>query len=238
MKKYFWKKEIDNYYAFWYTIKLTVKHSDFSKKILDLDHWFLSIGAKYELFKLEDQDLIEEYVKRRQNCFFNRNREWLGLLDFEQFPDTSLEKMVIALPDCNGKLEFYPQGFSSYLYIHPGIIDSNYNELSQLSNWERQITVSIASRSTIWNDKIIYGTDENNNPVNFEPPIDNLFYAYRITPRFNSFLRDLKMKIEELGGAIVLDDEHHEDVTEDGILLNGNIVYQEDINAGRVLFPL
>ena len=79
--------------------------------------------------------------------------------------------------------------------------------------------------------------DNNDKPINFEPPVDNRFYAYRITPRFNSFLRELKTRIQELGGTITLDDEHHEDVTINGVLLDGKIVFQEDIDEGRILLP-
>ena len=74
MTKYLWQKKIDNYYAFWYTIKLDVTNEDFQRKILDFDYWFLLNGLKYDLFLFKNDHLIDEYLTRRKDFFFNRGR--------------------------------------------------------------------------------------------------------------------------------------------------------------------
>lgn len=63
------------------------------------------------------------------------------------------------------------------------------------------------------------------------------FYAYRVTPRFNSFLKLMKDEIQKLGGNVQLVSKNHHDVEIDGILLDGKIVLQEEIDAGLIDIP-
>ena len=68
-----------------------------------------------------------------------------------------------------------------------------------------------------------------------EPSLDNRYIAYRNTPRLNSFLRDLKtLFVDKYGWSY---DSDYEDIRKDGIPLDGKIIYQEDIDEGRVQLP-
>ena len=73
-----------------------------------------------------------------------------------------------------------------------------------------------------------------------EEVIDNRIVAHKNIPRYNSFLRDLKnlghlhkmkLKIECENGGF---EARNVNETPDGILINGKIIYQEDIDEGRI----
>lgn len=72
--------------------------------------------------------------------------------------------------------------------------------------------------------------------------IDNRVIAYRNAPRYNSFLRGIKHISEKYGfefcvreGSINKIQRPYE--TFEGVLLDGKIIYQEDIDEGRVKIP-
>ena len=70
--------------------------------------------------------------------------------------------------------------------------------------------------------------------------LDNRAAAYRNAPRFNSLLRELKEIVHSYGWQIALQSDTLFDrsfETEDGILIDKKIIYQEDIESGRVQIP-
>jgi hypothetical protein len=81
---------------------------------------------------------------------------------------------------------------------------------------------------------------------------DNKILAYRNTPRLNSFLRDLRQLVDKYGGKWEFESEgqlmHYnygwdysfpfESVYNDHCVpLDGKIIYQEDIDEGRIALP-
>jgi len=69
--------------------------------------------------------------------------------------------------------------------------------------------------------------------------INNKANAYLNTPRFNSFLKSLKELFYERGWDFEFEYDHKpleilEFFTENGILIDGQIIYQEDIDNGKV----
>ena len=233
-----WEEYIDNCCSFSYQFTIPVSGDGFKEDILNFDALFLSAGNKMGIFKYAEDDLINKYISRREQSFFNNNRQWVRLVDLEQFEDTSIKNMFILLPERHGKLVpvSYHQPFinSRYLELEVGS-HFHWSELSNLEYWYEEISISIESHSTIWWEAIDLKLDGNGYPHDINPPVDNRFFAYRITPRFNSFLRDVRNKIEELGGSVTLDIEHNKKyATEEGILLDNRIIYQEDIDAGKI----
>ena len=71
--------------------------------------------------------------------------------------------------------------------------------------------------------------------------LDNKILAYRNTPRLNSFLRDFKELILEFGGVWYMGGNRggisDESLNMDGIPIDGKIIYQEDVDAGRFIIP-
>lgn len=102
----------------------------------------------------------------------------------------------------------------------------------------KNFTISIASIMNIWFEKVISEDTFTANQTTYS----NKVLAYYNTPRFNSFLRDLRTAILELDGNCTLSHSggkcFSQYLTEEGILLDGKIVYQEDIDEGRVKVPL
>lgn len=59
--------------------------------------------------------------------------------------------------------------------------------------------------------------------------------AYSNTPRLNSYLRALKTCVESYGGSCEMDTRNkYFNNVDYGIPLDGKIIYQEDIDEGRI----
>lgn len=232
--------EID---AFLYEISIPVNQDNWRRIILDFDLAFLKFGRKYGLFYYEY--LIEkDYKERRMKSFFTNDWKGLSYLRFENYfskTDFELSKNTfIDIPEYldNGlvtskktkfDLHFYSQGNDILYYL------SNdrplFDELLNYNKWETNIHLSIISKSNIWWDEIGFTVGEEKAiKILLNPPANNRPWAYNITPRFNSFLRALKIKAIELGGIVHLDEGSYvkKYVTVDGILLDGKVVYAED----------
>lgn len=72
--------------------------------------------------------------------------------------------------------------------------------------------------------------------------IDNRIVAYQNAPRYNSLLREIKLLCKKYGFYIGLSEEgvlkeRSPYETEDGILLDNKIVYQEDLGKGIINVP-
>lgn len=235
-----WKEYIDNLESFAYRVIIPVSSEDFKGKILDFDYSFLSIGDRTGLFKYSQSEIIFSYINTRKEKFLSENRQWIKLLDLEHLQEASMSNMNLLIPNEKGDLEAisYHRPFVNlrYLELHTG--DSFHaSELQDLPFWYENLSLSIESSSTIWWDEIEVTLDENDYPVDLDPSINNRFFSYRITPRFNSFLRDVTFKVNELGGTIELESGNKKFVTPEGILLDGKIIYQEDIDEGTVKPP-
>ena len=102
------------------------------------------------------------------------------------------------------------------------------------------------SQSNIWFEKVYRFEDPDED---FDEHIDGVFIdnrpiAYRLTPRLNSLLRDLRLLADQHGAEVIFNDQrieatyiYPEYLTEHGILLDGRIIYEEDIREGRVSLP-
>lgn len=93
---------------------------------------------------------------------------------------------------------------------------------------EREIGFTISFSSEFWFEKIIWGSNNESK--------SNYFLAINNTPRFNSFLRDLKILwIKEMNGKFEVDFNWYNNICNDGIIINNQIIYQEDIDSGKTL---
>ncbi len=235
-----WQEYIENIDSFTYQVVIPVSSDDFKERILDFDNSFLSIGDKTGLFKYGHRETKLTYIEARKKVFFNKNRQWIELLDLEQLKETSINNMNMLIPNERGELDVlsYHRPFVNlrFLDLNKGDL-FHMSELRDLSFWYENLSLSIGSNSTIWWDEIAVTLGDNGYPLDLDPPINNRFFSYRITPRFNSFLRDLTLKVNEIGGSVELESGIRKFVTPEGILLDGEIIYQEDIDEGRVKLP-
>ncbi|HEY9048130.1 MAG TPA: hypothetical protein VIN08_19625 [Ohtaekwangia sp.] len=240
MKKY-WSDYIHDYSAFHYEFNVQVSNADFKDKILSVDAAFLKAGHQQKLFVYPDLDRIESYLKRRREQFFSEGNRWINLIDFDQFEDTSRKEFQIFLPDSEGRLVATPY---HQPFIRLRVLDIenisflHWSDVENEDDWHDGIFFGLHSNSTIWNEDIGLMLDEGTgNMVILDPAANNRFFAYRIVPRFNSFLRDVTTAIESLGGSVTLGEHDGKQVTERGILLDGQLIFQEDIDAGKIELP-
>lgn len=106
-----------------------------------------------------------------------------------------------------------------------------------------KFTISLISHSSIWFER---------TQTNFGQVHDNRLLAYRNTPRLNSFLRDIYALVQQMGGKWFYESEgkrmHYnmgwdyefpfeEAYNDHCVPLGGKIIYQEDIDEGRVILP-
>ena len=87
-----------------------------------------------------------------------------------------------------------------------------------------QYSFCVASSCNIWFEEI--------EDKNFKKT-DSKILAYKNTPRFNSFWRELVKVCENYGGRVQIEDSNNpyrKWLTKDGILLDGKILYQEDVD--------
>lgn len=233
MGKIFWKKSIDDYSTFSYKIEVDVSKDSFAEKILFFDALFLELGSKYFLFKYDDDQTIQNYITKRKKALQSVDPS-ISLLAMNQSSETGFNQLRTYLPNEEGELVpyTYSQGFLDIDFC------GTYVQFIDLEDYDtKTIGICINSNSTIWMQDIQYGLDDSNDPLNFFPAIDNRFFAYRVTPRLNSFLCELKNSLGAIGGKISCDEEWHNYTTEDGIILDGKIIYQKDIESGLYVLP-
>ena len=247
-----WTINIDKYSLFFWALSFKVNEKTYKEKILNFDVNFLCLANKYKLLTLkfekevDFENFLQQYYASRSEIFFNNQSEkqYLYLLDLYQFlnyPKFTAKTTVyetfegkikpveyITEVNYNGKDAFLSfDGQGSFLDLKE--LKKDYQE-----NWEEEVTLSIISNSNIWLDVIDLSEVSRSKENDL---IDNRVLAYRLTPRLNSFLRDLKNYVISIGGEVDLVEHFGKYVTEEGVLLDGKIIYQEDIDEGRVQLP-
>ncbi len=241
MKKY-WRN-------YWYNIESICYEFSFGKinglnqeEIKNIVDFFLKLGVKYRFF--EHQILSkEEYVSSTLNMVegaFSRVDEFIGRNTIRSFLfssndlGTQIPNLVINVPLPNkGKIEMEPLPiamgdngevvrFDIYVEFDP----------------KDHLVLAIASNSDIWwPDLLVIGLEGASRVGEYlTVPFDNRPFAYRMTPRLNSFLRDMKVFAADYEFRLGYE-APNEYCTRDGVLLDGKIIYQEDIDEGRVVPP-
>ncbi len=240
----YWVERLENKNSFEWTFSLPMSKDNWQDCILELDEEFLLKGKKYGLFYFK-KDVITDYKRKRKISFFNSPNLRIELLAFENYynngRDGYIEDLFIDIPRLsNGKFTTESICFHRP-FINLQILELNNSTglyLFDIENLEKGseeiVYFSIVSASNIWWEEINYIEDENGNTRVLDSPKNNRPWAYRITPRLNSFIRDLKQKIIQLNGSILLEEFDKRYVTQEGILLDEHIIYQEDIEEGKV----
>ena len=127
-------------------------------------------------------------------------------------------------------------------------VDYDINDLKKSK--EEKLYFNMYSRSNVWFDEIgVHWLEDDDlfnsyirDPTFYDTPISNRPTAYRITPRFNSFWRDIKNKVIDMGGEVEVDlttsGYRLKKTNEEGyILLDGQVIFQEDIDSGKIKMP-
>jgi hypothetical protein len=236
----YWEERRHDVNSFTFNFSVPVTNLTWKDKVVEFDLEFLKKGEKFGLFYLME-NILSDYERKRKSNYIEIIDNYVELLSLRNyFPNefTSAYKFIgdfyINLPYIfDGRMICKPMKYHKpFLGLgilefenYPGIDISQYNKDE---SWNGTLHFSIDSSSNIWWEEILYFENDDCKILNNRP------WAYRITPRFNSFLRDIKLKTKELGGTILLEEYNRKYVVEDGILLDGNIIYQEDLDQGRL----
>ncbi len=250
VKQHFISKYISEYIrnetTFSYLFVLNISSKDFRTKIFDFTKTFFEAGHKFGFFQCQDDNILKVLLDKRKRFLYSKlfeESDYIKLVDIENYNAPNFTQMYMSIPNIMGKYDLLPYQRENIRYLEYLQIfnTDSINCLETLNNgfWQNEVSFYIESESTIWLEEIDVYMDEQEGYTRLDFPVDNHFIAYRITPRFNSFLREIKNKIEKLGGIFKLDETESKMkyITENGILLDGRIIYQEDIDEGRVKFP-
>lgn len=239
-----WVEYLKNQSSFQWTFSIPISKTSWESRILEVNNEFLIKGKKYGLLYFKEK-LLNIYKHSQKNVFLKNENSIIQLLEFKSFFDKEsndyYQNLFIDVP-------MYIKG--DYLNISEMIHRPFLNlQLLELDNFsvltknainelavgeEEIIHFTLFSSSNIWWDQVIYNEDSSGEVFRLDLPMNNRQWAYRITPRLNSFIRDLRIKTEQLGGKVLLENFDKRHVTKQGILLDSNVIYQEDIETGRV----
>jgi hypothetical protein len=260
-----WNECIHDLDAFGFTVHIPVNHENYIRKILRFDIDFLELADFYGLHKIhsltEESFTIVEFVKKyqqnRMSQLLNETEDvaLMGIYDWDLFLENVYFK---KLWDVSMIIPIKIKDEWKYKYFSissdkPNLTWQSYSlgiDLEDLKGGQdHDLTFTFYSKSNVWLDKIEFGlipTGKESGKLMttlFEPPLDNRPTAYRITPRFNSFLRDLKKLIMEFDGQLEIGEViipgtiPYDENPEGYILLDGKVIFQEDIANGKVRLP-
>lgn len=260
-----WNEYLNDLETFGLTVYIPVNYENYVKKILKFDNDFLELADSYGLHKIHsltgENFTITEFIKKYQQ---NRTIQLLDgsedvalirIYDWELLVENVYIKKLwdvsmllpIKIKDVWEYKHFSISGENKNPPLQYYSLGINLEDLKD--NKDKDLAFSFYSKSNIWLDKIEWGFSSIRNELEkfgystVDPPFNNRPTAYRITPKFNSFLRKLKKLIDELDGRLEVGEVvipgsiPYEENPEGYILLDGQIIFQEDIDSGKIKIP-
>ena len=206
-------------YPIAFEIKFPITSENYKNQIVLFDENFLRIAAKFQLFFIPDIEIekfIQNYKSIRKKDFFGNEPKCLTVLDLSQFKrvDKYLSKKHFKTRLINDLNKEVDLEFSQF-YDFDNTADYYKEDLSDEDFWFEFITISYSTFSDDWERQ-------------------SLCFKQQLIPRINSFLRDIGKVIKRMEGLINVDKYSPDCICNNGILLDGKIIYQEDIDEGRV----
>jgi hypothetical protein len=232
----FWRDSIPDMQSFHYEFKININPQNWSAQLFAFDSYFLEIGRKYQLFYYKNIGLDIYDPSTIRSCYTVDDNQ-ISLLMFQKRlweHQHSWFDAYIDLPELQGNQVLltptcYHQPFQNLEILRFDLSDGCVFADAFLKGEaaESELTLTLSSQSNIWWQEIGFTVGSaDSTRLLLNPPIDNRLFAKAITPRFNSFLRDLSKKTIALGGSVQLVGERDSKyVTEKGILLDDVIQY-------------
>ncbi|PLK43640.1 hypothetical protein [Emticicia sp. TH156] len=260
-----WNEHLSDLVAFGFTVHIPVNYENYVKKILKFDSNFLELADFYGLHKIHSltgenftvSEFIKNYQQNRIVQLLNGSEDvaLIRIYDWDLLVENVYAKRLwdvsILLPIKVGDVWEYKHFSISGEYnnspLHYYSLGINREDLKDGQG--QDLTFSLYSKSNVWLDTIELGLIPTGNEQEkfeytlFDPPFNNRPTAYRITPKYNSFLRDLKKLIGELDGRleigeVIIPGSIPYDENPDGyILLDGQVIFQEDVDNGKIKIP-
>ncbi|KOY84538.1 hypothetical protein AD998_20305 [bacterium 336/3] len=213
-------------YSIGFDFELPITSKNYVDRILDFDVAFIKNAHKYGLMYWGDIDInqfTEIYKKTRKYDFFDKEHKNYYLFD-TPYINQVLSKHYDSLVY---NKENYTKTFDHKIIgaVRQSVCFFEFEntalaayEVEGLDYWEENASISLLFNSHRFH-KMAYDT--------------KIFYI----PRFNSFVREISKFVKEIGGKINADITYEKFMTIEGFLLNGKIIYQEDVDEGREPFP-
>jgi len=222
--------------TFTYELSIRVNSKTYIERIVAFERAFLTLGEEYGMFvavpfkqevRLSLEPLLEKYGKERFVSLEQRKTERITLLNFAEskyfrnrvayvgmdLRGAELEEGVEIAPiNVNDPLELRAATKMMELVTYAG---PAYEDLMDEFYWEEYLRVRIKSSADIWLEAVKAEDGKS---------VDNQAVAERVTPVLNGFLRELRKLAEAEHGSLTLVDAFSELVTENGVLLGGNVV--------------
>lgn len=254
-----WNTYLDNFEPLALTTNIPINQDNYLSQIVEFDVNFIRIGAKYGMYKFipkeyDREGLLEKYIAdytaykktildlNSRDMFefihFLSIREWIrdtkqkGLYEFIEVPILQEKKYIYD----EMNISIFSNEDGTFLFsISPDFIEKS--DFSVIPSDETlMLKLYISSFSNIWLSEFERTAGDFNEPIIFEPPYNNRSIAYRITPRYNSFIRDMGTIAKKMGGSV--SGVTNYDISPEGYLfLDNQIIFQEDIDSGKVKIP-
>lgn len=260
-----WLEYHNDIETFGFTVHIPVNNGNYIEKVMKFDIGFLQLAdvhGMHKIHSLTDEvftlaEFEKGYIPNRISQLQDESEDiaLMCIYHWDLFRENVHHKkrwdISIRVPvKTEDKWEYKDLSIAPYRYGLPWQSFSlGINSKDLKDGRDVDLTFDFFSKSNIWLDDIelddtsIGKELEKYGYSTFDPPFDNRPTAYRITPRFNSFLRDLKQFVDELNGWLEAEEMiipasfTYAKNPEGYILLDGQLIFQEDIDSGKIKIP-
>ncbi|WP_020570793.1 hypothetical protein [Neolewinella persica] len=226
--------------VFTYELSIRVNSKTYIDRIIAFERAFLTLGEEYGFFvavpfksgiHLSLGPLLDKYEKERHISLEQRKTEAISLLNFQESKYLRNRVAYVGL-DVRGAeftdgVPVAPIDFTDEEQLREArkmmelipLTGPLYEDLMDEFYWEEYLKVRIRSSANIWLETLPAVDD-------FSDERDNRAVAGRVVPVFNAFLRALRALAEADHGSVTLVDTFSDLVTEEGVLLGGEVVFE------------
>ncbi len=197
--------------------------------------------SNYELLNSYIKEIIRTIDNNRYLFFGYDNTPVIRNHEIQLRPSSCRLNLVDDIRQINDYFKYNRTNKTVYLENEEKLTSYSSNEILEIKTGEilylennpysvDEISFELETCSEFWFQKTCYteGRDYLNG-------IDNSILAFNNTPRLNSFIRDLKkLWIKKYHGKVEVTHSWKDITTEEGILLDGKIIYQEDTDKGQI----
>ena len=213
-----------------YDFEFSITSENYVEKILNFDAIFIRSTHQYGLIywgSIDVEEFIRQYKKMRQKKFFYEKYKNYHLFDITYINQFLLKYCGLHIQYNGHSVEKYIQTFRGEEIVHQSIRFFDFVNMSDfyacdlegLDFWQENAGILLSFDS------------KDLHLMPYDTKIDYI-------PRFNSFLREVSKFVKQMDGKIKTDSIPEELMTIEGFLLNGKIIYQEDIDEGREIVPI
>lgn len=219
---------------------IRVNEENVKEIVLSIDNTIIKAGFKYQVYELfsnqllfDDDELKLTYRSDRLNKFWTdlRGENVYSILQTHQWLKNE-QNRNLNINDYPASLYFTYDGSAiakKYFTSKVNPLIAVYSNVFKFDNHKEQdLEIIIESYSDIWYGKVYDLENMNSFKSNI---VDSKLNA----PRLNSFLREIESELAKYDSKLVKDDDgnlYKNETTDNRILIEGEVIYQNDIDEG------